>query len=66
MNARHALRYAGTIETTIFETMKILLIEDEQRIADFVCAGFKEQGFTVEHCADGNAGYERQRTATMM
>jgi DNA-binding response OmpR family regulator len=39
--------------------MKILLIEDEQRIADFVCAGFKEQGFAVEHCSDGNEGYER-------
>jgi len=39
--------------------MKILLIEDEQRIADFVCAGFREQGFAVEHCADGNEGFER-------
>ena len=39
--------------------MKILLIEDEQKIADFVCAGFREQGFTVEHCAEGNAGFER-------
>lgn len=39
--------------------MKILLIEDEQKIADFVCAGFREQGFTVEHCAEGNLGYER-------
>jgi DNA-binding response OmpR family regulator len=39
--------------------MKILLIEDEQRIADFVCAGFREQSFVVEHCADGNEGYAR-------
>ena len=39
--------------------MKILLIEDEQKIADFVCAGFREQGFTVDHCAEGNEGYER-------
>ena len=39
--------------------MKILLIEDEQKIADFVCAGFREQGFTVEHCAEGNLGFER-------
>lgn len=38
--------------------MNILLIEDEQRIADFVCAGFKEQGFTVQHCNEGNAGFE--------
>ena len=39
--------------------MKILLIEDEQRIADFVCSGFREQGFVVEHCDNGNDGYTR-------
>jgi DNA-binding response OmpR family regulator len=39
--------------------MKILLIEDEQRIADFVCAGFREQHFLFEHCLDGNDGYAR-------
>ena len=33
--------------------MKILLVEDEQKIAQFVTAGFKEQGFLVDHCADG-------------
>ena len=39
--------------------MKILLIEDEQRIADFVCSGFREQGFVVEHCDNGNNGFAR-------
>jgi len=39
--------------------MKILLVEDEQRIADFVCAGLREHGFLAEHCADGNQGYAR-------
>ena len=38
--------------------MKVLLVEDESKIAGFVCAGLKEQGFLVEHCADGNAGFE--------
>ncbi len=38
--------------------MRILLIEDEKKIADFVCTGFKEQGFLVEHRADGTAGFE--------
>ena len=37
--------------------MKVLLIEDEKRIADFVCSGFKEQGFLYTHCSDGNDGY---------
>jgi DNA-binding response OmpR family regulator len=39
--------------------MKILLIEDETKIAQFVCAGFKEQGFQADHCADGHEGYAR-------
>lgn len=37
--------------------MKLLLVEDEKKIADFVCAGFKEQGFLVEHTDNGNIGY---------
>lgn len=37
--------------------MNVLLIEDERKIADFVCAGFKEQGFLVERCEDGDSGY---------
>jgi DNA-binding response OmpR family regulator len=39
--------------------MKILLIEDEAKIAQFVCAGFKEQGFQTDHCAEGHGGYAR-------
>jgi len=35
----------------------VLLIEDEQRIADFVRAGLTERGFSVEVCDDGNAGF---------
>ncbi|MSP95765.1 MAG: response regulator transcription factor [Betaproteobacteria bacterium] len=44
--------------------MKILLIEDETKIADFVLAGFHERGFSVEHCADGTRGYERAVAGT--
>jgi len=36
--------------------MKVLLVEDELRIANFVCAGLREHGFLVEHCEDGNIG----------
>ncbi len=38
--------------------MKILLIEDEKKIASFIQKGFQEAGFVVEHCADGNSGLE--------
>ncbi|CAN7145964.1 response regulator transcription factor [Pseudoduganella sp. LjRoot289] len=38
--------------------MKALLVEDEQRIASFVCAGLREHGFLVDHCEEGNLGYD--------
>ncbi len=37
--------------------MNILFVEDEAKIADFVRAGLKEQGFTVDYCDNGNDGY---------
>lgn len=42
--------------------MKVLLVEDEQKIAGFVSAGFREQGFSVEHCDNGIDGYDRAST----
>lgn len=39
--------------------MKILLVEDEKKIADFVCAGLREQGFVVDYCNNGNEGFDR-------
>jgi DNA-binding response OmpR family regulator len=33
------------------------LIEDEKKIADFVCAGFKEQGFLFDRCDNGVDGF---------
>ena len=39
--------------------MNVLLVEDEAKISDFVCAGLREQGFAVEHCANGTEGFER-------
>src|SRR5262249_55985072 len=33
--------------------IRILVVEDEARIADFVVRGLREEGFTVEHAADG-------------
>ncbi|WP_055073673.1 response regulator transcription factor [Pseudanabaena sp. 'Roaring Creek'] len=37
--------------------MKVLYIEDEEKIANFVCIGLKEQGFVVDYCNNGNDGY---------
>lgn len=36
--------------------MHILFVEDEAKIADFVRAGLKEQGFVVDYCDNGNDG----------
>lgn len=35
---------------------RILIIEDEPRIADFLIRGLSEEGYQVEHAADGRAG----------
>jgi DNA-binding response OmpR family regulator len=42
--------------------MNILLVEDEKKIVDFVCYGFREQGFSVDCCSDGNDGFEKAST----
>jgi DNA-binding response OmpR family regulator len=39
--------------------MKILLVEDEQKIAEFVCAGLAARGYSVKHCDDGDSGLEQ-------
>jgi two-component system, OmpR family, response regulator len=38
--------------------MKILLIEDEQKIADFVCEGLTARGLVVERCDNGHDGFD--------
>ncbi len=39
--------------------IRILLIEDEPAIADFLTRGLREEGFTVELAADGHDGWHR-------
>jgi len=38
--------------------MKILLVEDEKKVADFVQKGLEEQGFLVEAAYNGDDGFE--------
>src|SRR5437588_3189079 len=35
----------------------VLIIEDEAEIADFLVRGLREEGFVVEHAADGESGW---------
>ena len=36
--------------------MRILVVEDDKKIASFVVKGLKQSGFAVDHAADGEAG----------
>jgi two-component system copper resistance phosphate regulon response regulator CusR len=37
---------------------RILVVEDEPELADFVARGLREDGFAVEHAADGERAWE--------
>jgi len=37
--------------------MRILVVEDDRKIASFVVNGLKQSGFAVDHCADGEEGH---------
>ena len=39
--------------------IRILVIEDEKPIADFLVRGLREEGFAVEHAGDGDEGWHR-------
>lgn len=43
--------------------IRVLLVEDEREIGDFVTRGLREEGFTVEWAADGDVGWHHLRTA---
>ena len=36
--------------------MRILLVEDDDKIASFIVKGFKAEGFAIDHAADGEMG----------
>jgi len=44
--------------------IRILVIEDEPEIADFVVRGLREEGFTVEHARDGDEGWHALKTSS--
>jgi two-component system, OmpR family, copper resistance phosphate regulon response regulator CusR len=43
---------------------RILVIEDEENIADSLLTGLREEGYRVEHAADGVAGWDRLRSGS--
>jgi hypothetical protein len=45
------------------KTMRVLVIEDDNKIASFVLHGLKEAGFAVDHAANGVEGLDLALTA---
>lgn len=37
--------------------MRLLVVEDDSKVADFVCKGLKEAGYAVDHVADGSDAF---------
>jgi DNA-binding response OmpR family regulator len=44
-------------------SIRILVVEDEAEIADFLVRGLREEGFLVEHAADGDSAIHSMQTA---
>lgn len=44
--------------------IRILVIEDEDEIADFLVRGLREEGFAVERAADGEEGWHQLKSST--
>lgn len=41
--------------------MRILLVEDDSRTSDFITKGLRQEGFAVDHAADGETGLHLAR-----
>jgi len=50
------------MQTGAIQDMRILLVEDDMKIASFVMKGLREAGYAVDHAADGEDGLHLART----
>src|SRR6185312_14384292 len=42
--------------------IRILVVEDEPKIAGFLIRGLREEGYTVEHASDGSSAWHSLRS----
>ena len=42
--------------------MRVLVVEDDAKIASFVCKGLKQAGYTVDTTSDGQNGLDLSLT----
>ncbi len=45
-------------------SFRVLVVEDESEIADFVVRGLREEGYLVEHAADGDSAWAALQSTT--
>src|SRR5205823_3841783 len=48
-----------TTDNRYTQSVRVLLVEDDQTIAEFVDKGLREAGFAVDRAADGRSGLQR-------
>lgn len=49
--------YLGKMDRdTGWVEMRLLLIEDDREVAEYICKGIKESGHTIDHASDGRQG----------
>lgn len=41
--------------------MNVLLVEDDKEVSEFICNGLQENGYLVDHVADGDTGLRRAK-----
>lgn len=54
-------RFANANRLVKTRGMRVLVVEDDDKIASFVVKGLKQSGFAVDHCRDGDEGHDYAR-----
>jgi two-component system OmpR family response regulator len=63
MDTPNALSFALVgLSSTDQSAMRMLVVEDDKKIASFVVKGLRQSGFAVDHCADGESAALMART----
>jgi two-component system, OmpR family, copper resistance phosphate regulon response regulator CusR len=57
--ARTTLLFGCNRRVSVAMSAKILLVEDDAEIADFIVRGLREEGFSVNRAADGYEGWKQ-------
>ncbi|MBT5901237.1 MAG: response regulator, partial [Opitutaceae bacterium] len=48
----------------MLDPVRILIVEDDAKIASFVVKGLKQEGYAVDHAADGDTGLSLVNTTS--